>query len=361
MNSTQAMETWTRLREGEDVSAQDQDALKEWLSSKDHRRTFQDGLMLEGHLSVLLSEMPHMASKETVDEPVTPTMPRETSTLSPTLIDSYHFPWKAVGSIAALLILTFSLYYMGELFQPSDKEIIGKVFAFDGNPKVERNSVKWPAILSLKSRAGDRVVTDSNSHLELELEDGSLLWLGPNSSLLVSSDFELSQRLRLESGSLHLEVEKRQQPLLVSMDTMTIEVLGTRFSVKHRISDGLEQVHLQEGRVSVSLQEKHEHLLEPGQVAQLTKGEPFSISDKTPFKIAEGKVLSVSPTHLKLIEPEGERHSFKLPRSNPELTHRSDLSFKPIVGQNLKVTYIDGPNRIIHLKPLNPKNRATSL
>ncbi|MEM9532406.1 MAG: FecR domain-containing protein [Pseudomonadota bacterium] len=115
---------------------------------------------------------------------------------------------------------------------------------------------------------------------EYQLEDGSLLILGPLSELKISLASDV-RHAELASGEAFFDVVSvPSRPFQVSMDSMLVQVTGTRFDVQSK--GALAQVSVQEGSVLVTrpvtlladLQMNSTVALEAGQkvVSSETKG-----------------------------------------------------------------------------------------
>lgn len=105
----------------------------------------------------------------------------------------------------------------------------------------------------------------------IELPDGSFVWLNSGSTLSFPSKFKNNRPVTLV-GEAFFEVEKNEKPFIVSTSYGEVEVRGTSFNVKAYNDDNL-QATLVTG--SVRVREKvgqKEVTLRPGQQANLAKG-----------------------------------------------------------------------------------------
>jgi len=95
------------------------------------------------------------------------------------------------------------------------------------------------------------VQTTYGEHKEIELPDGSLVWLNASSKL---SYFEASPREIYLEGEAYFEVAKdKKHPFIVSTkDKLNVKALGTSFNVKAYTKTDLTETILFTGKVEVS-------------------------------------------------------------------------------------------------------------
>jgi len=104
------------------------------------------------------------------------------------------------------------------------------------------------------------------------LSDGSTVELSPNSTLSYSEGFNSLKRDVLVSGEANFDIAKDvAKPFSVSINSVLITVLGTRFTVNSYEANNVTKVILYEGRVMVtiidtSFQDKNDYYLTPGDV-----------------------------------------------------------------------------------------------
>lgn len=98
--------------------------------------------------------------------------------------------------------------------------------------------------------AGQFISTQSTS-LELRLDDGSRLELGPGSSLQVASESERLVALKLLKGGVVFDVVKRPaREFRVEVEGVSVVVVGTRFKVE-RGENAMVSVSVERGAVDV--------------------------------------------------------------------------------------------------------------
>lgn len=88
---------------------------------------------------------------------------------------------------------------------------------------------------------------------QLELADGTKVWLNAGSTLSFPSSFaNLKERVITLAGEAYFEVAKRtQQPFVVRSEGSTVQVLGTSFNIKAYPEESLVQTTLLSGSVVV--------------------------------------------------------------------------------------------------------------
>jgi hypothetical protein len=103
------------------------------------------------------------------------------------------------------------------------------------------------------------IATSFGSTYQLELSDGTRVWLNATSSLRFPVSFSGPNRVVELSGEGYFEVAKNsKQPFLVRSGDATVQVLGTRFNI-NAYDDGVRTTLL-DGSVKIN-----EQLLKPGQ------------------------------------------------------------------------------------------------
>lgn len=113
------------------------------------------------------------------------------------------------------------------------------------------------------------ITTARGNQYQLQLPDGSKVWLNAGSSLKFPSFFTGSQRIVELTGEGYFEVAKNaEQPFHVKVNDMDVEVLGTHFNINSYDDEDIIRTTLLEGSVKVS-KGTDQQFLQPGQQAQL--------------------------------------------------------------------------------------------
>ncbi len=108
----------------------------------------------------------------------------------------------------------------------------------------------------LKSSEGDKWVTILSNDLtkEVILPDSSVVYLNRNSSIKYPVAFNKKERKVYMNGEVFFEVTKQNGlPFIVDTDNLGIKVLGTSFNVAECKDDGLTNVSVETGKVSVAV------------------------------------------------------------------------------------------------------------
>ncbi|GEC71554.1 FecR family protein [Flavobacterium flevense] len=114
----------------------------------------------------------------------------------------------------------------------------------------------------------------------LELSDGTKVWLNASSSLTFPTSFASNERKVILTGEAYFEVAKdKKRPFRVSVNEMQVNVLGTHFNINAYDDEATINTTLLEG--SVLLNEKSQKvLLKPGQQAQKQKKGTIVVNNK---------------------------------------------------------------------------------
>ncbi len=104
--------------------------------------------------------------------------------------------------------------------------------------------------LTLHGAQSDMFTTTNGEHIEITLADGSRVWLGPKSNLLVGFTKE-RRAIRLTTGEAFFSVKKdRSRPFVVQSKGGDITAVGTAFNVR-AVADHVT-VSVSEGVVTVA-------------------------------------------------------------------------------------------------------------
>lgn len=133
-------------------------------------------------------------------------------------------------------------------------------------------------------------ITRTGEQLDLTLADGSRVWLGASSMLLVAFD-DAGRNVRLESGEAYFSVKKdRLRPFRVQAPAGTITAVGTTFDV--RASTDRVIVAVTEGTVSVAAKAPASSRQAPE--VRVTSGHQITIEARKPIA-AQAVTASPSP------------------------------------------------------------------
>jgi hypothetical protein len=122
----------------------------------------------------------------------------------------------------------------------------------------------------------NKIITPRGGQYQVELSDGTKVWLNDASSIYFPNEFTGKEREVHVTGEAYFEVTKNvDRPFKVQVnDGITIRVLGTNFNVMAYQDEAVAKITLLEGAVKIAGENK-EILLKPGQQAQLSKKGDF--------------------------------------------------------------------------------------
>ena len=101
------------------------------------------------------------------------------------------------------------------------------------------------------------VSTKNGSRTNIQLPDGSKVWLNSGSTLTYDKQFGHEIREVVLSGEAFFDVVKNpEKPFIIHTSSMDIKVLGTQFNVKSYANDKLSEASLIRGSIEVSLKER---------------------------------------------------------------------------------------------------------
>lgn len=112
-------------------------------------------------------------------------------------------------------------------------------------------------LYSISAEAEDvsmlEIRTPHSTWSQLDLPDGSRVWLNAGSSIKYPTRFGKGERQVSVDGEVYFEVESdTKHPFVVRAGDMTVAATGTQFNVNHYAADSIATVVLVSGRVSVS-------------------------------------------------------------------------------------------------------------
>ncbi|MBB6274260.1 ferric-dicitrate binding protein FerR (iron transport regulator) [Pedobacter cryoconitis] len=114
------------------------------------------------------------------------------------------------------------------------------------------------------------IETPRGGQYQVNLPDGTKVWLNAASSLSFPARFSGTQRQVTLKGEAYFEVAKnKNMPFIVNSSKQKIEVLGTHFNISAYADESHAKTTLAEGSVKVSLtaHSQEQQILKPGQQA----------------------------------------------------------------------------------------------
>lgn len=163
---------------------------------------------------------------------------------------------------------------------------------------------------SANSIAYNILKTPKGGQYQLELPDGSKVWLNAASSLKFPTAFMGKERRVELSGEAYFEVARNaSQPFFVSVNNASIAVLGTSFNVMAYADEAAMRTTLLEGAVKVS-QANASSLLKPGEQSLLEPNGKMEVIEKADVSLAvawKNGLTSFKSADIKTIMRQVER------------------------------------------------------
>jgi transmembrane sensor len=164
------------------------------------------------------------------------------------------------------------------------------------------------------------VATKYGSRTNIQLPDGSKVWLNSGSRITYNKQFGKDIREVDLSGEAYFDVVKNpEKPFIIHTTSMDIKVLGTQFNVKSYANDKLSEASLIHGSIEVSLKKRGSEkiLLKPNEkivvmnerlvkknAAVLVKSnpaEPIIVVQKLNYTTTDSTIIETSWVENKLI------------------------------------------------------------
>ncbi len=280
---------WYKLRGT--ISAEQKQALTDWLSKSDQRQQWFTRLMDDRQVQEDLKEMQQFDQKKGWE--------RIERRLAPQLSSKRWIRRMAgVAAIAVLVLAVGSLFYLWshgrQPVQLSQTQVItpGGFNALlsidDGESILLQDSVttsisKNKQIVAEVKNGSLAYLADTTvepvkmeievperSEFHFVLSDGSQLWMNAGSKAIFQQPFAGDRRDIYIEGEAYFQVTRDEtRPFIVDICGINnLQVLGTSFNVKAYPSDRYQQSVLVEGRVLWRTAEGRERMMEPGQILE---------------------------------------------------------------------------------------------
>jgi len=250
------------------------------------------------------------SSEFTEDELIEARRRLNANMLDLTEVSSSNIVWKKYLSAAAILIFISASVYLFQQKSSNDltkevKELIHDIqpgsnkatLTLSDGKKISLSDLEngeiaeQQGIKIIKSSDGQLVYTLNNSQVnsestayntietpmggqyQINLPDGSKVWLNSGSSLRYPIKFNSLERNIEISGEAYFEIAKKEGiPFKVKVGEQEVEVLGTHFNIMAYTDEASINTTLVEGSVKVSNGKKSKIII-PGQQSRLKNGE----------------------------------------------------------------------------------------
>jgi ferric-dicitrate binding protein FerR (iron transport regulator) len=151
------------------------------------------------------------------------------------------------------------------------------------NLVVERDSnqlrINDEKLLTGQANKMNRIVTPVGGEYQVQLPDGTKVWMNADSYLEFPSKFSDKERKVIAKGELYFDVESNKDwPFVVETKGMELKVLGTEFNVRAYDDEAEILSTLVEGKVEVNNTRGEQLVLKPGRQAVIDKAN-YSITD----------------------------------------------------------------------------------
>lgn len=171
------------------------------------------------------------------------------------------------GNRATLTLADGSIIYL--------EDAQNGALAQQGNTKIIKIGGKLAYTTSAKNEAEivyNIVSTPKGGQYQIELPDGTQVWLNAASSLRFPTSFAgKERRVEVISGEAYFEVtQNKKMPFIVALNSAEIQVLGTHFNVMAYDEEAAVKTTLLEGSINF-VQQQQGVLLKPGEQIQLSK------------------------------------------------------------------------------------------
>lgn len=118
----------------------------------------------------------------------------------------------------------------------------------------------------------EEIYVPEGKRLQMMFQDGSIAYINSDSRLKYPKQFGLNNRKVYLSGEAYFEIEKNsKRPFIVEMDSATIQVLGTSFSVEAYPDDAQIRATLDKGVINFIPWTKKDNALAENQQIVLVK------------------------------------------------------------------------------------------
>jgi transmembrane sensor len=305
-----------KLRE-EELSPQEINILAEWQNRSPEHAAFINRLMDEATLSGKVKDLLYLdeqAPWQRIEQAL------EESSQEPTIpLNKKKFWYKYAAIASVVLVLGVAVYYIvGEMFNTTKPATIadsspgrnravltlsdGSVIELDKKPKgllvdkegiritkMEENKITYELKSApLNPNPIHVLSTPPGSHYQVELPDGTKVWLNAASSIKFPVSFNALPERKVEmTGEAYFEVSKDPQKQFVALINTAqggtraeVRVLGTHFNIMAYDEEKIVSTTLIEGRVKmVAYEGKYSKSLLPGQRATMYENGELTLQD----------------------------------------------------------------------------------
>jgi ferric-dicitrate binding protein FerR (iron transport regulator) len=144
----------------------------------------------------------------------------------------------------------------------------------DGKTTIRETDSESTTVIEAKKIEKETLVVPYGKRSQLELSDGTKVWLNSGSTLEFPAVFTGKSREIKLAGEIYIEVARdEQKPFIVHTNDFDVQVYGTKFDISTCYSAGMHRVVLVEGIVSVKSASHSETFLQPNDMLTCGQGE----------------------------------------------------------------------------------------
>lgn len=231
----------------------------------------------------------------------------------PNMLLFFQQYWRIAASILLIIGLSFYVYTIKDpenkaslLYNVSVEQNNGTYLTTEDGKKInleDQDKDNQGNMINLSRAEMDKITSSTrNNNLELrsiqtsagkqvhfELEDGTLVWLNTNSTIIFPKKFNNTERKVKIIGEVYFEVASDPtKPFLVDVDDKNdIKVLGTKFNVQAYPENRNIKTSLIEGSIRLSTANMPEGpiLLKPGNQAIYQEASKTKTNNKNQFRV----------------------------------------------------------------------------
>ena len=151
--------------------------------------------------------------------------------------------------------------------------------------------------------AMQKITVPAGQRINLELSDGTVIWLNSRSTIQYPASFSGKNRTVQLNGEAYFEVaHNAQKPFIVETAKGNVEVLGTKFNLEAYADNNSFVTSLMEGSVKVTSGTK-ERLIKPDEMVVLDHGDlkVTPIEDYNVYRWKEGLICFKDETFVNIM------------------------------------------------------------
>lgn len=226
------------------------------------------------------------------------------------------------GSAKALLIMESGqkIHLETNQYFLAGKDSTIKLNNEDNTLKIEPQQITSSSVESYQTLS-----VPIGGEYKLILSDGTTIWLNADTRIRFPLFFTDNKRVVYLEGEAYFEVAHRpEQPFIVSVKNMKVEVLGTKFNVKAYSNEPAIYTTLAEGRVKTQwIQSETAMFLSPNQQCIFTKSDgqmqKKEVNAHTYTGWTQGKFIFENETLEEIMNQLGRWYDTKVIYSKPEI------------------------------------------